>query len=109
MPVHFYVLVLFLESQQVEQVIPLAFFLDLVDVVIDQVDKFFFIDFSVFPLVVDDCPDVLLLDLRRLEPLKPVIQILDVVELYIAVLFELAYLAPTLDVKFYQQGFLPLC
>jgi hypothetical protein len=102
------IIVLLLEAKQVEDVVPLALLLDDVDVVVDQLHEFLLEDLAVLPLVVDDRPDVLLLDLADLVLLEPIVELLDLAEFYVAALLELADLAPALEVEFDVEGLLAL-
>ncbi len=73
MAVNLHTVALLLESQQVQHIIPLALLLDHVDVVVDELQELFLEHFTILPLVVDDCPDVLLLYLVHFEILETVV------------------------------------
>ena len=60
-------------------------------------------DLAILPLVVDDRPDVLLLLLWQLVGLKAVVELLDLVELDVAALFEFADFAFASCVELYWE------
>ena len=101
MIIDLHIAILLLQPQQIEYVIPLALLLYDIDIVIDQLCKLFLEDLAILPLVVDDRPDVLLFLLRELVGLEAVVELLDLVELDVAALFEFADFAFASCVEFY--------
>lgn len=101
-------LALLLQPQQVQHVVPLALLLDHVNVVVDQLQELILQDLPIFPLEVDDGPDVLLLYLVDLELLESVVELFYPAELDVAALPELADLTTTLHVEFYTESLLAL-
>lgn len=95
------VLVLLLKAQQVQNIVPLALFLDDVDVVVDELQEFLLEDLAVLPFVVYYGPNVLLFYLRTRVFLEAVVEFLHLCELDVGALLELADLASALLVELY--------
>lgn len=107
--VDFFVVVFLFESEQVEEVVPLALLFDVVDVVVDQVDEIVVVESQPFvPLAVDNVPYLHLLLLRVLQHLDLVVQILNRREGPPAHVSPSADLAVALLLHLYTQSLLPL-
>lgn len=105
--VDFLMIVFLFESQQIENVLPLALLLDVVDVVVDEMDEVVLVECeSVVPLAVDDAPDVHLLLLGALNYLDLVVEVLYGGEAALAVVQAIADLALALLLHLDVEGLL---
>jgi hypothetical protein len=107
--VDFFVVVFLFESEEVEEVIPLALFLDVIDIVVDQMHEVPIVHRgSLVPFFVYYVPDMHLFLLRILQHLNLVVEVLYCGEGTLAQLGSPADLAVTLLLHLNTQSLLSL-
>ena len=99
---------LVLEADKVEEVVPLALLLYIVDIVVDEVGVVALEEGQPVPLVVYYAPNVLLLLFHVLQQLDLVVELLNCGEAVLVELDPPADLALALLLHFYVKGFLTL-